>query len=798
MLSIFKKKEKSMPIDEWLELRHPTYITLQVIPHSSNRNYDTELLVQTMASMYRLPYKRFKKEINAKKHFKFTLDLPEKSSFIISITKEDCKFYLVIPKRYKNLFIEKCTDVWKRATVNEIQSLPDIDGEKYELHYAKEDALSLKVNKKTNEPLSNILSVKDIMEHDDEVNILYNFIPINQGRWRGLYNETMKKLTKGLPVEKEKLSPTFFFKFFFIAIIKTIDFIFDMLNDVLGDGRPRPEGEVAITKLDALSSLSKNTTKKENATVIGTQIIVSSKSKDSSRSYNNVIAVCENYKVINEDNNLVYRKVPEKTKINIKDHTVKNVTVNKMSTTECNNFVQIPGRDLLDKHKVATKVEVLENPIPEDLRQGIIPLGESTCKGEQQEGYLPTDYNFANLALMLLSPQGGGKTTLIGNIARSANKAKESNIILDYIKNCELAESIKKAIDPNSVIEIDLSKEECFQALSFNEINYTGSSEFELFEVANMKAEQTLAFIDAANADGLALTGKMRRYLSAAANMVYLHNDTSIGDVIKCLSKYQKRLEILNWAKENISPEGLEYLQDYIDDLEELNEVEKEVDKKTKEVISYEVVGTKDSKIEGILDRVNLIKENIYLKYMLNMKSSNNVDFVKAMEEGKTILIKMPEHKFNSVMVKNVLITFFTSKIILATKLRGALHEQPKKCNVFYDEIYQAPTAENIICGVLSQLRKFGTKIIISAHYMDQLSNNLKNEIKASGASYMLLQGADKNNFNELKEELAPYELEDLLKLRQFNSLNLIRYKKGYAKFITALPKPIWEKEQVL
>lgn len=787
----FLKKPKVITLEDYFELKKPKYITLQVIPHSSNRNYDTELLVQTMASIYKLPYQRLIKEIKDNKTFKFTYSLPEKASFVITVTKDDCLFYLVIPKRYSNLFIEKCTEIWKRATIKEVSSIPVFDGEKYELHYQKEDPLSLKVNKKTNEPLSNILGVKDIMEHGDEVDILYNFIPINQGRWRGLYKETMKKLKVGLPIDKEKLTVSCIAKYALIAVVKAIDFTFEMINDILGDGKPMPKSEVAVTSTDRLSSLSRNTTKKENSTVIGTQIIVSSKSNDTSRKHNNALAVVESYKTISEDNSLQYRRIPDKTKVNIDDHTIKGATINKMSTSECNNFVQIPGRELLDRHSINSKVEVLESPVPEELKEGDISLGESKCKGVEEKAFLPTEYNFANLALMLLSPQGGGKTTLIGNIASNANKAKEGNIVLDYIKNCELADSIKKVVNPEDIIEIDLSKEECFQALAFNEVSYTGNSEFEKFEVSNMKAEQTVAFIDAANCDGKPLTGKMRRYLSAAANIVYLQNHTSIGDVIKCLSKYQKRLDFVKWAKENTSPQGLEYLEDYIDALEELDEVEVEIDKKTKEILRKEVVGTKDTKIEGILDRVNLIQENIYLKYMLNMQSDKNVDFIQAMEEGKTILIKMPENKYNNTMVKNVLITFYTSKIILATKLRGALHEQPRRCNVFYDEIYQAPTAEGIICSVLSQLRKFGTKIIISAHYMDQLSSRLKNEIKASGASYMLLQGADKKNFDELKEELLPYELEDLLKLKQFHSLNLIRYKKGYARFITKLPKPI-------
>jgi hypothetical protein len=785
-------KTQTMKLSDYFELQKPQYVNLQIIPHSSNRNYDTEILVQTMSSIYKLPYQRLKKEIKDNKGFKFTFELPEKASFILTLTKDDCEFYLIVPKRYKNLFIEKCNNCWKRSTINEVDKLPDFKGEKYELSYKKEDALSLKINRKTNEPLSNILSVKDIMDKDDKIDILYNFIPLGQKRWKGLYKETMKRLEIGIPIDKEKYTAAFFIKIFFIGMIKGIDFTFDLLNEFLND-KPRNVNEAAVTILNFRDKLSRNTIKKENATVIGTQIIVNSESNDKSREHNNAIAVCESYKVVNEDNTLAYKKLSEKAKIRVTDHTIKNTAVNKMSTSECNNFVQIPGRELLDRYKVQSKVQVLENPIPEELTFGNIPIGENTCKGIKQDAFLPKEYNFANLALLLLSPQGGGKTTLIGNLANSANKAKESNIVIDYIKNCELAESLKKVLNPKDIIELDLSKEDNFQSLSFNEINYNGTSEFGKFEVANMKAEQTLAFIDAANSDGLPLTGKMRRYLSAAANIVYLHNDTSIGDVIKCLNKFQKRMQYVEWARQNISPQGMEYLDDMLDALEELNEIEKETDKKTKEVIRCEVVGTKDSKIEGILDRVNLIQENIYLKYMLNMKADKNIDFVKAMEEGKTILIKMPEHKFNNTMVKNVLITFFTSKIILATKLRGALTEQPSRCNVYFDELYQAPTAEGIICGVLSQLRKFGTKIIISAHYMDQLSTKLKNEIKASGASYMLLQGADKKNFDELKEELSPYELEDLLKLEQFNSLNLIKYKNGYAKFITKLPKPLKE-----
>lgn len=790
----FLRKKESIKISDYFEIIHPKYSVLQITPDVGNRNYNTELIAKTIANMYRMPYQNIRKEIK-KKGFKITYRLPVKASFEINITKDDCTFYMIVPRLYKNLFIEKCTEVWKRVTVNEVDIIPIRNEElnemlNYQLYYEKESPLSLRVNKKTNDPLNNILSVMNIMEQDDNIDLFYNFIPINQSRWKGIYKQTMRKIKSGFPIENEKYNLIFFLKCLGIGTIKIIDFAFDLLSEILGDSTSVRYEEIAITMIDKLSQLSAITKKKEDLIVIDTQLIVSSKSKDSIRQQNNAYAVLESYKCLSEDNSLKYKKVNNKTKFNAFDYKLKGITTNRMSTLECNNLIQIPGRELLQKHRINTKVDVLENPIPEELTKGYVYLGSANYKGKKYDAYMRDEYNFGNLALLLLSPQGGGKTTLIANMCKNANDRHESVIVLDYIKNCELSNTVKRSVRQRDIIELDLSRKECFQGLGFNEVRVCGKDEFEILKCANMKAEQTMAFIDAINTDGLPLTSKMRRFLSAAANLVYIHDNTSIGDVISCLQDFRERHRYIDYVS-NLSADGQNYVKDIVNTLIELDEIKEERDKKTKEVISKEVVGTKESKIDGILDRVNLIQENIYLKYMFNMKCDNNVDFIKAMDEGKIVLIKMPEDSFNNEMVKNVLVTFFTSKIVLATKLRGALYEKPSRCTVFYDELSQAPTAESVIYSVLSQLRKFGTKIVISAHYMDQLTPKLKSELKASGASYMLLQGADKKNFEELKDELSPYELEDLLNLKQWHSLNLVRYEKGYAKFITRLPSPL-------
>lgn len=67
----------------------------------------------------------------------------------------------------------------------------------------------------------------------------------------------------------------------------------------------------------------------------------------------------------------------------------------------------------------------------------------------------------------------------------------------------------------------------------------------------------------------------------------------------------------------------------------------------------------------------------------------------------------------------------------------------------------------------------------------------MRDELRSANTSYMLISGCDKKNFEELKEELYPYTAEDLKNLKRYHSLNLIKTKDGYARFITKLPKPL-------
>lgn len=100
-------------------------------------------------------------------------------------------------------------------------------------------------------------------------------------------------------------------------------------------------------------------------------------------------------------------------------------------------------------------------------------------------------------------------------------------------------------------------------------------------------------------------------------------------------------------------------------------------------------------------------------------------------------------------------------------------------------------SSEQFIGNKLDQTAKFGIKFILSTMYINQL--RIREKLRTANNSYILISGSDKVNYMELKDELNKfgYELEDLMNLERFHSLNYIKYQNGYWAGITKLPQPM-------
>ncbi len=773
---------KTLKLTEYYKIINPEYVYLKLTPNNSIRNYNSDKIAKAISSLYMNLRARIRKVDKQRLIYK-----PSKVVYFMYIEKKRVEFYFIIPKQHLGLIKDKIGDTWKGITITEVDQLPTFSDEavKYYLTYKNEDALSLAVDRRTNTLLTSSMNVIDVMEEGDKVGILYNFMPTTQFTWRANYDNTMKKLKENKPIDREKFNAAYIGKMLLNLVIAVMSIITDTANDVLGVVANTNVKEDSLVDLLAArlnsKELSSATRNKKEQTVLDTQIAIISESTDKNRKDNNAMAVIQSFKSISEDNELIHKK--QKKSFQINDYRWQNTDSIKVSTLECQNFIALPGRELLEQYNFIDKIDTFESQVPEELQQGVMCIGDNTFKGQVTKSYLTEDKDLRNLTLTIIGPTRAGKTKLIANLSNDSIKHGECTILFDFCGNAELSEEVASVINPDKVLNIDCSDFNNLQGLGYNEVTPMNNNVFEVYRCAKAKTSQLMTLINSINSDDGELRARMERYLEAAAVVVFIQ-DGPIKDVFEILQNHLSR----KYYIDNIPENQKDNLKEYILALQELDEWSKA----TKDTPS-EIIGTKLSYVQGILNRVNKLKQNTYMELMLKKDCSNNINLIDEMQKGQLICIKMPEIMFNTETEKDIYATYWLTKIWGALqKRKWDIPEEDKrvKVNIVFDELYQVPNCQEFLRSKLSQIAKFTCKPIISCHYLGQIGI-IRDELKAANSSYMLISGCDKDNYKELKDELYPYEVEDLLNLKRYHSLNLIKYEKGWAKFITKLPKPI-------
>ncbi len=754
---------KKIPLSDYFQIIKPEYVYLKLTPTNAIRNYDSKKISSAIASLHKNLLQRIRK--HNKQYF---FEAPSKVAYYIYMEKGKAEFYFIVAETHLYLIKEKIGDTWKGITIQEVHSLPTF-GEnaiRYQLSYKKEDALSLAVDKRTNVLLSSVLNVMDIVEEGDKIGLFYNFIPTEQKSWRAEYDQTLESLEEGMPVDRNKLSPTYLLTLTIWFLLEIVDMATEVLGEMLGDSKRKEKKPLRKREL------SPATLKKKESRIIRTQILAMAESKSELNAINYAQSLGEAFGAITGDNELVYRK--HKGKINFNALSLAKAPQLKISAEECHNFLALPSRELLQEHKVIERVDTFESQVPAELRKGIMCIGENTYRGNVQKAYLTNDKEYRNLALTIIGPTRAGKSTLISNLAKDAIDGKECTILFDFCGNNELSDEVADVFPKSKVLSIDCQDHRYMQGLGYNEVK-AGGSVFENYRNAKIQTMQLLTLINSVNASDKELSAKMDRFLESAALVVFI-NHGAIKDVFGCLTNHQVRQK---WIR-MIPPQQKGNLEEYVFSLQELDDTK-----------DGEVIGTRLNSISGIIDRINRLKQNTYLELMLKKDCSKNIDLVEEIQKNQLICLRMPEVMFATESEKDTYCTYWITKIWLALQLRK-WREKDKltKVNIVVDELYQIPRTQDFIRSKLSQMAKFQGKMIISCHYLGQIGI-IRNELKAANASYLLIAGCNKDNFNELKDELSPYTVEDLLNLKRYHSLNLVKTNHGFATFITKLPKPI-------
>lgn len=775
---------KSVKLSDYFRVVKPQYVYLRLKPNNSIRNQSTHKIARTIASLHRNITENVRRD-DAKlvrilgREFMFgtryAFEMPSKVSYYIYIEEKRIDFYFVVPTQYESVIREKMSDVWPNVTIEVADELPQFsaDATKLQLSYAREDGLSLAVDRRDNDLLNSKLNICDVLKEGDRVGVFYNFVPTTQFTWRSKYANTIEKVKRKQPTDRNKMSLGYLAKTGLTGIFAILDDIIHIATDA--KTKQADVFDALVARLNDSHQISPSTATKANASVVDTQIVVMSESGDRLRQRNNAKSLAQSFETITDDNRLVAK--PLRKDFEFTDYIIRGAERNKVGDKEAQNFLELPGREVLERYNFIEKVETQETQVPEDLRKGTLCIGVNTFRGHEQRAYLTTDSEYKNLSLIVIGPNRAGKSTFFGNLTRDALNAEECVVLFDYIENCELSEEVASLFPADRVLTIDCSNDDKAQGLGYNEIRKSADP-FTQYKNAKLQTSQLETLINSINSDESRLSPKMERYLQSAANVVFLSGG-SIKDVFAVLQNASRRAEYI--AK--VPREQYENIGEYVESLRELDEYDKD----------GAVKGTKLHLVVGIIDRLNKLKANAFMELMLKKGTAGNIDLVDEVQKAQLIVVKMPETMFPTDNEKDICTTYWMTKLWLAMQVRADLIRDKSKrrpVNFIIDELYQVENTERFLTEKLSRLPKFRIKPIISCHYLGQIKH-IREELRSANASYMLIAGCDKKNYNELSDELKPFEVDDLLRLPRYHSMNLIKNKGGYARFITKLPAPI-------
>ena len=819
-----KNKQFSIKISDYFQINKPEYTYLKLIPSTSVKNNKVCNIAEIINDIYVNINERFKRQNKG-----FSYDLPSKVSFIIDINECDASFYLLIPTLHVKEFHQKLTEVFGKITIEKVEGIKGIrkDCTKYSLSYAKDDSLSLCVDRRDNDLLSANLSVMDVLKDDDRLVILYNFMPqskMSLNSWKQYHINTMKKYQEGKSLDKtltlDKIG---------IGVLSLLFYTIDtLINSVRWAFGQKESSEDLMKRLVPVQELTKETKNKENAKILKTQIMICSESKNLSREKENAKTMINTFSVVGNgaDNKLVANKIanrnPNKS-IGIKKRYSTNIVkeeikekveyidiekfnleteICKMSCEEVGgNFIALPGKTIIEEHKLEA-TQHNETKVPEELQGGKVRYGTNTFRGHTTTVTTSTNEDANCMPELVVAKMGGGKTSKFENNGVDAVNNGDGLIVIDFIKNCEMSDNIIRNIDKNKVVVIDFSDFMCQEGFGFNEINMIRdmNNAMSRYECAILQNAQITQFIDSLGDEEF--SASMGRYLDAACSAVLIHEDKGIKDVVRCLEDFRIRsdyMDMLREFKEELPEQYQELIEEDLNALEELNEY-REVKVSGKKTGKLELSGTAINKISGIISRISMLKKNPALKFMYIRSPKNNINLSELMQQGKAIFFKLPQNRFSSPHVKNIMVSYLFSKIMIASEIRSEVYknEPLRTVHVICDEIQQARGSFTNIGEMCYQMRKFRVKLILSTHNFQKIAP-IKDILIDAGASIIMLRGSSVKDFDVLKDEFAKFGFtrEDLISLshtKEYKALCLIATTSGRHGCIVKLPKPVKNK----
>lgn len=775
--------------------------TFKITPDFAVSNSKNEIITNSFSNVYKPPIQRF--SLGSLSYTK-----PNRIYFNIVLENNNTTFYLTVPKDYEDLVQGKMSSCWKKSGIDKVEDnsflkLPIKSTVGGELFLKDYNFKAISTSLSDTSHLNSLFQLLKVMKSEDKIIINVAIEPMARNNWVNVSQEEIKKEREGIPKFDSESLKQYVVQKSLEGATSLIDMYLELkllpvqvLLGLFGES-DSGEDDLRINSSKERESSTGRTsvsTLKRNSDVAKCKITILSSSSDTTRANIHLLSVAETFKELNDENEFVFKPLNDKwthLRINeVKSHSVAPNNHCILSTREMAKLLQLPPKQTQRDYKIKA-IDELEGEISRELFKGDVPIAITKIRGKEHIVYRSNDKSTRCLPYIVVGGQNVGKTTLMKRIAYENYRFGDANLIIDTIEDCKIAKACRELIPDGKRVDIkvSMSNTKDIPSFSFNEVSNLITEDMDKFtrlSLASNIAEQVELIIGNVSND-TPLTDAMIRYLYSACLVTFIRPRATLKDVFDVLRIPDERHKAIWYAQASgcFDDESIFYNLYQLDKEVKVKELQTDENGKEKEVSVTRIVNN-DQAIVGINNRVTQLEKVPYVKKMLSQRPKNEEDFLKYIEEGKTIVVSVPQHDFQSKRVRDMIGLYYFARVWLAVQSRKD-NENARPCHIFFDEVYTIPSTLKLLEEHVTEFRRHRLGFFTSCHHLGQFGDTLTS-FQSTGGNYMLFSSAEKNSFMLLKDSLAPFEYEDLLKLKEHHALILQRGVEGYSCYVGRVP----------
>lgn len=807
-------------------------VTYKITPDVRVNNSKNEIITSTFAHLFKPPMTRFSiKDMSYalpnRVYFTIVLENKDKQDEDNSkdkpirkkSKKQNVGFYLSFPQEFHDLVMGKVSTCWKNVGLDKVDDnsfliAPIKDTVAGEMVLKDYNFKPISTSTSNSSHLDSLFQLMRSMNEQDKVIINMAIEPIPREDWMYIVKGETEKEENGVPKFSAESMKDFIFKKGLDGLAQLLDIYLEFklipLNIVLGlvdqspdsvtiepskrtptKGRkgkqnkeiPRPRDNFEDRSYKSPSNRSSGgSSMKKNSEVCKCKITILSASSSKTRAYTNLLSVSETFKELNDDNEFIMKEISErflrKRVIDIRRFNVAPDNNCILSSKEIATLLQLPKGEIQKEYHTEAITD-MEGDISRELLQGKFPVAISSKRGKEFVVYRSQDKSVRCYPMIMCGSANMGKTTFLMRVAYQNFLVGDSNLVIDTIQDCKVAQACKEHIPDNMRVDIDVmeSNEDNIPSFSFNEISNKITEDMKPFKrlrLASKISTQVISLISNISSD-TALSDAMIRYLHSACVITFIKPLATIQDAVDVLRIPEKRDVAIEYAKTTHCFDGDD---SYFYNLEQLDKYEKAKRKVTNEngeevEEAYLRRVNNDTAIVGINNRMTQLESDPYFKKMLAQRPNPNEDFLKFIDEGKTINISIPQNieGFEQQSLRDVVALYYFSRIWLAVQSRVD-NDNARPCHVLLDELYTIPGTITLIKNHVTEFRRHRLGLVTSCHNFRQFGEGFE-QIESANANFFLFSSVEKKSFDLLKERLQPYTYDDVTALKPHHALIL-------------------------